>query len=87
MAIPVVGFQFTNASKAVIVEALALAFERKEIRIPDDPVLIGELLVFEGNRGPSGLIRYEAPPGFHDDCVMALALAWQGAQVSPVAWY
>jgi hypothetical protein len=81
----VVGYQFTNATKAVAVEALALAFERGEIGIPDDPVLINELLAFEGNRLPSGMVRYEAPPGAHDDCVMALALAWQAA-ILPTQW-
>lgn len=77
--ISVIGYQFNNATKAVAIEALALAFERREIAIPDEPVLINELLAFEGNRLPSGMVRYEAPPGGHDDCVMALALAWQAA--------
>ena len=81
----VVGFQFTNATKAVAIEALALAFERRELRIPDDPVLINELLAFEGNRLPSGMVRYEAPSGGHDDFVMALALAWQAASM-PTQW-
>jgi len=75
---PVQPFQTTNASKADMVNALALAFEKGEIQIPNDPVLIGELQAFEANRLPSGLIRYEAPQGMHDDTVIALGLAWQG---------
>ncbi|MGA2772541.1 MAG: hypothetical protein ABSG26_17155 [Bryobacteraceae bacterium] len=71
-------FMTTNASKAEAVEALALAFERGEIKIPDDPVLIGELQAFEAKPLPSGLMRYEAPSGGHDDTVMALAIGWQG---------
>ena len=71
-------FMTTNASKAEAIEALALAFERGEIRIPNDPVLIGELQAFEAKPLPSGLMRYEAPSGGHDDIVMALAIAWQG---------
>jgi phage terminase large subunit-like protein len=71
-------FVTTNASKSEAVEALALAFERGEIKIPDNPVLIGELQAFEAKPLPSGLMRYEAPNGGHDDCVMALAIAWQG---------
>ena len=39
-------FVTTNASKSEAIEALALAFERGEIRIPNDPVLIGELQAF-----------------------------------------
>ena len=29
---------------------------------------------------PSGLIQYGAPPGGHDDLVMALMLAWEGSR-------
>ena len=71
-------FMTTNASKTEAVEALALAFERGEIRIPNDPALIGELQAFEAKPLPSGLMRYDAPSGGHDDTVMALAIAWQG---------
>jgi len=71
-------FNTTNASKSEAVEALALAFERGEIRIPNDPVLIGELQAFEAKPLPSGLMRYQAPEGGHDDTVLALAIAWQG---------
>src|ERR1035441_4883440 len=68
----------TNASKSEAIEALALAFERGEIKIPNDPVLIGELQAFEAKPLPSGLMRYEAPSAGHDDLVMALAIGWQG---------
>lgn len=74
--LPVVAFQTTNASKTAIIDALTLAFERREITILNDPVLIGELQGYEMERLPSGLLRYGAPEGLHDDCVMSLALAW-----------
>jgi hypothetical protein len=48
----------------------------------NDPVLIGELQAYEMERLPGGSFRYSAPDGMHDDCVMSLALAWQGAQDS-----
>jgi len=76
--LPVQGFQTTNASKAGIIEALALAFERREIRIPNDPVLVGELQAYEMERLRGGSFRYNAPEGLHDDTVMSLALAWHG---------
>jgi phage FluMu gp28-like protein len=78
--LPIQGFTTTNASKAEIIQALALAFERGEIRIPPDPVLLGELQAFASDRLPSGLIRYAAPEGMHDDTVIALALAWWAAK-------
>jgi hypothetical protein len=76
--LPVTSFITTNASKAAAMEALALAFERGTITIPNHPALVGELQAFEARSLPSGLTRYAAPEGLHDDCVMSLALAWQG---------
>jgi hypothetical protein len=69
-------FTTTNASKAQAIEALALAFERGDIRILNDPVLVGELVAYQGEPLASGLLRYGAPSGQHDDAVMALAMAW-----------
>ncbi len=34
-------------------------------------------------RLPSGLLRYGAPEGMHDDMVMSLALAWQAVVLRP----
>lgn len=78
--LPVQPFLTTNASKAAAIEALALAFERQELTIPSHPILLNELQAFQAERLPSGLLRYGAPNGMHDDCVMSLALAWHGAQ-------
>lgn len=74
--LPVQPFTTTNASKTNAVEALALAFERGDIRILNDPVLISELVAYQAERLPTGLLRYSAPSGQHDDTVMALAMAW-----------
>jgi len=76
--LPVQGFQTTNASKTQAIDALALAFERGDLSIIPDPVMVGELQAYEMERLPSGMVRYSAPAGLHDDTVMALALAWQG---------
>jgi hypothetical protein len=78
--LPVLGFTTTNASKALIIDGLALAFERGELAILDDAQLIAELQAYEAERLPGGMIRYGAPEGMHDDCVISLALAWSAAQ-------
>ena len=78
MGLPVRPFMTTAESKGPLIESLALAFEKAEIGIPDDPVLLGELQAYSMERLPSGRYRYSAPEGMHDDCVMALALAWHG---------
>jgi hypothetical protein len=75
--LPVRPFLTTNQSKADLVDALALAFETSALAIVPDPVLVGELEAFEATRLPSGLVRYGAPAGLHDDLVIALALAAQ----------
>ena len=79
MGVPVTGFVTSNASKAQIIQGLELAFERREIAILDEPVLINELMAYQSERLPSGLVRYSAPEGLHDDTVIALALAWHSA--------
>lgn len=78
--LPIQAFTTTQASKPQLIERLALAFERGALRILPDPVLLSELEAYEGTRLPSGTLRYGAPQGLHDDCVMALALAWWGAR-------
>lgn len=87
--LPVQPFLTTNASKAEAIDALALAFERGELKIIPDRVLISELQSYEATRLPSGMLRYGAPEGMHDDCVMALAMAWQAmakAAPLPFSW-
>ena len=73
---PIRAFYTSNASKAKAIEDLVLAFERGQIQILNDPVLVSELIAYQAERLPSGQLRYGAPSGQHDDTVMALALAW-----------
>ena len=77
--VPLQEFTTTNRSKQELIEALMLALEQGKIKILNDPVLIAELQAFEATRLPGGGLRYAAPEGYHDDCVMALALAWSDA--------
>jgi len=69
------GYKFTNQSKRALIENLVLTFERGDIILADIPVLIDELNNFEVEQTTSGLIRYNAADGQHDDTVIALALA------------
>jgi phage terminase large subunit-like protein len=77
--LPVVPFTTTASSKGPLIEALALALERGELALLRDPALLDELAAYTLERLPSGRYRYGAPPGLHDDTVIALALAWHGA--------
>lgn len=73
------GFDTTPSSKPPLIESLVLAFDRQELTVLDDPVMRGELMAYERKVTPTGRSQYSAPEGLHDDCVMALALAWHGA--------
>jgi phage terminase large subunit-like protein len=77
--LPVIPFTMTAVSKGPLIEGLALALERGELAILPDPVLLGELQTYRLERLESGRFRYSAPPGQHDDTIIALALAWHGA--------
>jgi phage terminase large subunit-like protein len=74
----IVPFTTTSATKQAIIQNLQSAFENGQILVLDEPVLVGELLSFESKRNASGSFSYSAPPGMHDDCVMSLAIAWDG---------
>jgi hypothetical protein len=83
--VSVQAFTTTNATKAEVIHALQLGFERRELTIIPDDTLINELLAYESERLPSGLVRYGAPDGGNDDTVIALALAWYN--IAHADWY
>lgn len=66
------GYKFTAASKQMLMEGLAVAIQQNEIQYLDG-VIVSELESFEYEYTRTG-VRYTAPEGQHDDCVMALAL-------------
>jgi hypothetical protein len=68
------GFKFTSTSKQQLMEGLASAIHQRKITFPDG-YITKELEIFEYQYTSFG-VKYSAPPGFHDDCVMSLALAW-----------
>ncbi len=77
--VPVMPFVTTNATKLALVDSLVLALERNAIALAQYEPLLQELEAYQATRLPSGLTRYGAPAGVHDDLVMALMLAVWGA--------
>jgi hypothetical protein len=69
------GLKFTSNSKQQLMVGLQNAIHTKSISYPEG-VIVNELEVFEYQFTANG-VKYSAPSGFHDDCVMALALAYQ----------
>lgn len=70
----VTGRKFSQYSKQQLMEGLAVAIQQKLITFPPG-VIRDELDSFEYEYTRSG-VKYTAPSGMHDDCVVALALAW-----------
>jgi hypothetical protein len=76
MGVDVTPHVFTQPSKLRLMQRMVAAFQGDELKIPDG-WLVNELESFEFLYTATG-VRYEAPSGFHDDGVMALALALYG---------
>lgn len=67
-------FIFTASSKKELIWDLAIALDNKEIKYPNNELLINELESFGYEMTRAGNITYSAPDGMHDDMVIALAL-------------
>jgi phage FluMu gp28-like protein len=67
------GFKYTSTSKQQLMELLVSKIHSNEVWFPSG-VIEDELSIFEYQYTSTG-VRYNAPSGFHDDCVNALALA------------
>lgn len=81
--IPAVGFNTTLQSKAILIDAFALALERTDILLLPDQVGQAELQAYERTTTKTGASSYGAPDGMHDDTVIARALAYQLMQETP----
>lgn len=83
-------FSFTAQTKPEIVSALAVAFEQRQITLPDSGRTLdekrfildleAEIFNFEPTVLKSGHVRYESAQGYHDDLVMALCLAFEAVK-------
>lgn len=74
----VFGYKISQQSKQRLIECLSVGIEQSKTRSLKDPLIIGEMESFEYDQSPTGLMRYGAPEGLHDDIVIAWALAyWQ----------
>jgi hypothetical protein len=74
--------KFTAPMKTALIQRLIVAVEQREIGWPAAwEVLTAEMKRYEYAISAAGHISYNAPAGYHDDCVIALALAnwgrWQ----------
>lgn len=88
MGVLVTPYVFTQPSKTRLMQRLITAFQSGTLTIPSGVEfqwLRNELESFEYEFTATG-VKYEAPPGLHDDGVMALGLAlhgWDRVQGAP----
>lgn len=71
---------FTQTNKQRLIDDLITLVENGSLTLPEslrEPI-VRELELYEYDVTSAGNVRYHAPPGFHDDCVDALALAGSG---------
>lgn len=78
----VMPIHITNQMKGQLISNMQIAFDNKSIRLLQDQVTIDELEVFEEVISEHGNSKYGAPKDFHDDTVIAAALAiWQAPKI------
>lgn len=79
--LPIEPFHTTNSSKKQVIENLAVAIEQGTIAVDKtldhSQQLIDELAAYESKKTSLGAITYNAPPGYNDDMVISLALAYK----------
>ena len=71
-----------QGSKTELINALVLALEREQIRYPRIDVLLDELAAYSYSETRAGNVSANAPAGYHDDCVISLALCNWGLSQS-----
>ncbi len=62
-------------AKQHLIDSLRVGIEKGHVSFPLIPILIKELSSYEYQVSPSGVVKFSAPGGVHDDTVVALALA------------
>ena len=75
---PVEPIHFTNELKKQMIEKLSIFIELRHLRMLQLEETINELTSFTYEISNKGKVFYEAPVGFHDDIVIAHALAVWG---------
>lgn len=67
--------RFNKLNKNQMIQNLQIKFEQNQLTIPDDLELLKELEAYTYDTTSNGIVRYNAPAGYHDDTVISLALA------------
>lgn len=82
---------FNNAQKVALIQNLQFAFEKQQLALPvsgdgNGDILRRELEIYGYTMSSTGKFLFSAPLGYHDDTVMALALAYWESCTEPLAY-
>jgi len=83
MKLQVVGVP-TAQKKTQLIDNLVVGFENHSVTFPDLPILINELEIFEHDKTITGRDKYNAPPGYHDDCFVKGTLITTPSGQTPI---
>lgn len=69
-------FSTSNKTKNRIIDKLGVALENEKIKLLRDEELLTELRAYQQETTRTGLITYNAPSGYNDDCIIATAICY-----------
>ena len=78
------GFTFSAKTKPQIVRNLVAMLQSRELYVPNLEYFKDEMERFSYYTTPEGNLKYSAPRGYHDDCVMSFCLAAWSLANTPV---
>jgi hypothetical protein len=86
--IHVIPYQISGSkAKQQLIDKLRVNIENERVSFPGIPILVKELEVYEYEvSDTTGAVKYSAPSGYHDDCVISLALANLEADKAPFVY-
>ena len=76
LPVMLVRFTTTNESKERLINNFQVAIQNKQVSILNDAILKMEMAMYEMKVTSNGKRTYNAATGYHDDCIIAMLLAF-----------
>lgn len=74
----IIAFNTNNSSKRSVIEKFIVAVQNRECQLLDEAEMKIQMSAYQMEKTATGLITYNATKGYHDDCIIATALALHG---------
>lgn len=76
LSVMLLKFNTTNESKERLINNFQVAIQNKQVKILNDSTLKMQLAMYEMKLSSTGKKTYNAASGYHDDCIIAMLLAF-----------